>query len=71
MVVQELIEMLEDLPGGLEVKIAYQPSYPLEADADGPVEVMTSQGDGCVYIPVKEGVGNDYLNREAKCDLGW
>ena len=45
MKVRELLELLEDLDGEMEVSIAYQPNYPLAADA---THVMVRGGE--VYI---------------------
>lgn len=43
--VRELIELLEELDPDMEVKIAYQPNYPLCAEADD-----VREADGKVYI---------------------
>ena len=45
MKVRELLELLEDLDGEMEISIAYQPNYPLAADA---THVMVRGGE--VYI---------------------
>lgn len=53
--VKELMELLEEMDPDAEVKIAYQPNYPLEASIDTIVDV-----DGKVYIRQHPFGRNDY-----------
>ena len=76
----ELAELVEDMlteaeaidvdPSEIEVKIAYQPNYPLTVGTD-PLEMVMSDEDGVtVYVPQGTG-GGDYLSGEACEQLGW
>lgn len=63
----ELIDMLSELDADTEVRIASQPSWPLESrilDVTAPDETS----DGYVYLAAAE-VG--YLPGEARQALGW
>lgn len=55
MTVEQLMELLEEMEPEAEVKIAYQPNYPMEATIDTIKEV-----DGTVYIRQDPYAGNDY-----------
>ncbi|WP_129587861.1 hypothetical protein [Rathayibacter oskolensis] len=66
--VAELIDMLSDLPGDAEVRLASQPSYPMEYEAGEPVAVTTDEGS-VVYLPEARHVG--YLPGAASAELGW
>ena len=55
MKVSELLELLEDVDGDAEVRLAFQPSWPLqyrigevvEVDLGADTEDCTCEGDGC------------------------
>lgn len=50
-----------------EVKIAYQPSYPLESKI---TDICIEEGkEGCIYLAAGEDTG--YLPGWAKDELGW
>lgn len=69
MTVNDLIDRLECLRdegfGDSEVRVAYQPSYPMSVAITGD----TAESNGTVFIGTSE--GNEYLNREAAQGLGW
>lgn len=55
MTVAQLMEILEEMDPNAEVKIAYQPNYPMEAPVDTVREV-----DGTIYIRQAPNSANDY-----------
>lgn len=61
MTVGELIEILEDFDSDMEVRIAEQPSYPMEYEIDGVAGYKTDEGK-CAYIC--EGYQLGYASRE-------
>jgi hypothetical protein len=80
MTVQELIEMLEDMPAEAEVRLAVQPSWPLEYSIGrvvGPDEIEDAAEEGgdadmatrVVYMA--EGAQLGYLPGAASNALGW
>ena len=60
--VQDLIWELEQLDPNAEVKIAYQPSYPMCCDTDDTIAV--SEDGKTIYIAQTAYGGNDYLPSE-------
>lgn len=56
--VRELIEYLEEFDGDMEVKIAYQPNYPMQASIDD-----VKEADGKIYV-IQINNGNDYAPEE-------
>lgn len=66
--VAELIDMLSYFPADAEVRLASQPSYPMQYIAGEPVAVSTDEGD-IVYLPEAGGAG--YLSGAASEELGW
>ena len=82
MTVQELIKELEYMNLEAEVRLATQPSYPLEYTLanvvevdlskdpwDDPDPIMDGSGEGVVYLGVGGQIG--YLPKQAANELGW
>lgn len=74
--VAELIETLEGMDRGAEVRLAFQPNYPLESGVDRVAEVhltdseaLTSGAGSVVYLG--EGGEQGYLSGTAAEELGW
>jgi len=65
--VQDLIDELETLNPDAEIYIAYQPRYPLCAEADDTIGV--SEDGEKVYIAQSAYGGNDYLPGEISRQL--
>lgn len=66
--VQDLIDELEFLEPTAEVRIAYQPSYPLAADIAAVTDLVESSEEGFVWIAASGGVGyqeSPYAPRDA------
>lgn len=68
MYVAELIELLEQFDPEAEVRVAFQPSYPMEVDATDAGE-FTINDEKVVYIATTW--GNDYLPAEVSDRFGW
>lgn len=68
MTVAELIAQLEDFDQDAEVRLALQPSYPVEFSAEDPVECEV-MGRMVVYIAERGRLG--YLSRVGRAELGW
>lgn len=64
MTVEELIEMLEQFDPEAEVRIASQPSWPMEYELSG-----VDATDGAVFLA--EGRQLGYLPHEAAVAVGW
>ena len=78
--VQELIDQLQDMDPDAEVRLATQPSYPLQAKVSTVAEVfLDSDADEGIEEPrtavyLSEGgepEDGPYLNAEAAAELGW
>lgn len=69
MIVRELIEMLEEMDEESEVRIAFQPTYPLQYRPDRNIYPVTIDGKEVVYIA--EGKSEGYLPKEAAEEIGW
>ena len=69
MTVGEILDILTDLPEDLEVRFAFQPSWPLEYEISDVVPVTTENGDEVVYIVQGEQIG--YLDSNAAAELRW
>ena len=68
MTVEELMELLQDMPPEAEVRFASQPSWPLDYQIKDVITVESE--DGCtVFLAEGEQVG--YLTGEAATQLGW
>jgi tRNA U34 5-methylaminomethyl-2-thiouridine-forming methyltransferase MnmC len=68
--VADLKEQLADMPEDAEVRLAFQPNYPLEYSTQKKaVEVVTKDGIHIVYIAEKMQIG--YLDADAAAELGW
>lgn len=65
--VAELIEQLQDLDQGAEVRLATQPSWPFECSIVEPQEYFGEEGEVIVYIG--EGAQLGYLPRQAADDV--
>ena len=74
---RELIEFLVGLPDETEVRIAQQPSYPLESRvADvviigGPLGATEDQEDDDPVVYLVEGSQLGYLPRNVSREIGW
>lgn len=68
MTVADLIAQLEDFDPDAEVRLAFQPSYPLECSAAEPVACEV-KGRMVVYIAERSRLG--YLSSEGREELGW
>ena len=85
--VQELIDQLQDMDPDAEVRLATQPSYPLQAKVSTVAEVVLEPEDEdfdeaatdlgspvrmAVYLSEGgEPEDGPYLNSEAAAELGW
>ena len=73
MKVRELIEELEYYPDDMEVKLAQQPTWPLQYSISEVVEAKLDDEDpskgNAVFIG--EGEYDEYLAYGASCALGW
>lgn len=78
--VSELIEILQDMDGDTEVRLAMQPSWPFEYSIGGIVRITSledkeydydgeSDGESVVYLG--EGSQLGYLPSIVKDELGW
>jgi hypothetical protein len=73
--VRELIERLEDFDGGEEVRLAFQPPYPLETGVGG-VEAASVYQEGeeaeeVVVVWIGAGGPEGYLPGSGARALGW
>lgn len=68
MTVQDLMDFLESCDPEAEVRIAFQPSYPLEYEVEDVAEVRYSDEDA-VYIASGNQLG--YLSSKARAELRW
>ena len=71
--VEELKEMLEDLPDDMEVRVAHQPSWPFEYEVTSAGVVRgddDSEDEGGVLY-LGEGDQLDYLPGKARVAVGW
>lgn len=75
MTVIELIEMLNDMPEDAEVRMASQPSWPMQATLEYPVLVRDCEVEGpfgtAEVVYLGEGRPLGYLPRPAATELGW
>lgn len=62
MTIDELRELIEDLPGDAEVKIVYQPGWPLMSDVEG------TTFDGTLWLGAE---ADDYAPRDVAEAMGW
>jgi hypothetical protein len=67
MTVAELIELLEDLPADAEVRLATQPSWPMEYSLGH--RVAEDAEANVVYLAERTQLG--YLSGDAAEQLGW
>jgi hypothetical protein len=67
--VKQLREELEELQEDAEVRIAFQPNYPMEFTIDDVVIVTLADGTEVVYL--SEGKELGYLSGEAREKLDW
>lgn len=68
--VQELIEALEGLHPGTEVRIASQPNWPFEYSVEAVAVVETGEnGEEVVYLAEGSQIG--YLPGAVKDEIGW
>jgi hypothetical protein len=68
MQVQDLIFELSQLEPTAEVRVAYQPSYPLAAEIAAVTDLVESSEEGFVWIATSSGVGyseSPYAPRDA------
>lgn len=68
MQVYELIEELQDLEPTAEVRVAYQPTYPLAAEISCVTDMVEDAENGFVWIAASSGVGyteSPYAPRDA------
>jgi hypothetical protein len=68
MTVEELMELLQDMPPEAEVRFASQPSWPLDYQINNVITVET-EDDVTVFLAQGEQVG--YLCGDAVMQLGW
>lgn len=66
MTIDELRALIEDLDGETEVRVAFQPSYPLEYALD---EDNCAERDGVFWLAEKFQIG--YLTEGIATELGW
>ena len=79
MTVSEMIEMLEQMDGNAEVRLAFQPQWPFEHEVGEIVEVEYGDDDDEVdddadrpnIVYIGEGGQLDYLPGNASSALGW
>ena len=64
MKVEQLIEFLEEMDPDAEVRVAYQPNYPISAPVDTIREV-----DGVIYIRQAPGMPNNYAPEDVYVEL--
>ena len=74
MTVDELIELLSEIPGDTEVRIASQPSWPVEHEIAGihlrgPVCDMEDAPPPCCFIIEGDQLG--YLDAHVSKAIGW
>lgn len=65
--VAELMEALAELPPDAEVRLAEQPSYPMEYGICEPV--LVEESGPVVYLPEAQHIG--YLSGVAAVEMGW
>lgn len=66
MTVEELRTLIEDLPDDTEVRIAFQPNYPLEYAIDPD---NCAERDGVFWLAESHQIG--YLTEGISEELGW
>lgn len=74
MTVEELMDLLGDLPSDMEVRFASQPNYPFEYSIDGAVVVEVENkrtGDSEEILYLEEGHQIGYLPGSVSEELGW
>lgn len=74
MTVEELIDLLSDLPSDTEVRFASQPNYPFEYEIDNVVVVEVENkrtGDFETIAYLEEGRQIGYLPGSVSEELGW
>jgi hypothetical protein len=69
--VEALIEALEDCDPNAEVRLAHQPSWPLQfaVDSDHPTAALDLEDGPVVFL--REGEPLGYLPEPARTQLGW
>lgn len=68
MTAAELIELLEDLDPDTEIRVATQPSWPMEYTLTDRTSFQTSI-PGILYLSVGDQIG--YLSGEVADEIGW
>lgn len=71
MTVEELIELLSDLPPETEVRLASQPSWPMEWAVSTVIQPDYDDDNGAPVVYLAEGAHVGYLPRAIASQLGW
>lgn len=74
MTVQDLMDLLSELPSDMEVRFASQPNYPFEYSIDDAVVVEVENnrtGEETEILYLSEGRQIGYLPGSVSSELGW
>lgn len=69
MTVGDLLDLLDGFDEDIEVRLAQQPSYPLEYEIDGADSVMNKDGVEVLYLMEGDQLG--YLPHDVCEAIGW
>ncbi len=72
MTVRELITLLEDYDDNMQVVIAHQPNYPLQASVQNVTDApLADDEEKRELVYVVAGASTEYAPREVFDDVGW